>query len=123
MNRLYVGPEVDIWSCGVILYVMLCSRLPFDDDFIPTLFKKILNAAYSVPSYLSTHAKQFIASMLTVDPMKRITISEMKENAWFNVDIPEHLFPSSEDEMEERTVIEETIIQEIKEVILIQVSF
>jgi len=40
-RRLYAGPEIDIWSCGVILFVMLCGRLPFDDDHIPLLFKKI----------------------------------------------------------------------------------
>lgn len=40
-GRLYAGSEIDIWSCGVILYVMMSGRLPFDDEHIPTLFKKI----------------------------------------------------------------------------------
>ena len=38
---MYAGPEVDIWSCGIILFVMLTGKLPFDDPFFPNLFKKI----------------------------------------------------------------------------------
>ncbi|EST05689.1 Protein kinase domain protein [Kalmanozyma brasiliensis GHG001] len=92
-GRLYAGPEIDIWSCGVILYVMLCGRLPFDDEYIPTLFKKINNGIYTLPSYLSQEARHLLSQMLIVDPVKRITIQEIRQHPWFNVDLPAYLSP------------------------------
>ncbi|TIB34548.1 hypothetical protein E3P84_01761 [Wallemia ichthyophaga] len=92
-GKLYAGPEIDIWSCGVILYVMLCGRLPFDDEFIPNLFKKINGGVYHLPSYLSQETKSLLTQMLIVDPVKRITIPEIRDLPWFKVSLPKYLEP------------------------------
>lgn len=90
-GKLYAGPEVDVWSCGVILYVMLCGRLPFDDESIPALFKKISNGVYTLPHDLSSGAKNLLTRMLVVNPLNRITIHEIMEDEWFSVDLPDYL--------------------------------
>lgn len=91
MGTLYAGPEVDVWSCGVILYALLCGSLPFDDESIPSLFKKIKSGMYSLPSHLSALTRDLVPRMLVVDPMKRITIAEIKQHPWFQQSIPLYL--------------------------------
>mmetsp|Transcript_12544 Transcript_12544/g.18959 ORF Transcript_12544/g.18959 Transcript_12544/m.18959 type:complete len:596 (-) Transcript_12544:19-1806(-) len=88
---LYAGAEVDIWSCGVILYALLCGSLPFDDDYIPALFQKIKNGEFTVPTYVSPSCKDLICSMLRVDPLKRITIEEIRVHPWFSANLPGYL--------------------------------
>ncbi|KAL6949943.1 Protein kinase [Hanseniaspora vineae] len=94
-GKLYAGPEVDVWSCGVILYVMLCRRLPFDDESIPVLFKNISNGVYTLPKFLSPGAANLIKKMLIVNPLNRITVDEIFEDEWFKVDLPEYLLPKN----------------------------
>ena len=90
-GKLYAGPEVDIWSCGVILYALLCGTLPFDDESIPYLFKKIKGGIYILPSYLSDLSKNLISSMLVTDPLKRISVEQIRRHPWFRTDLPRYL--------------------------------
>lgn len=94
-GKLYAGPEIDIWSCGVILYVMLCGRLPFDDDHIPLLFKKINGGIFSLPPFLSPEARYLLSRMLLVDSNKRIKLHEIRQLPWFQKDLPAYLFANT----------------------------
>ena len=96
-GKLYAGPEVDVWSCGVILYALLCGSLPFDDENIPNLFKKIKNGIYFLPSHLSPGSRDLIPRMLIVDPLKRITIPEIRQHPWFATHLPRYLAVSAPD--------------------------
>ncbi|XP_013383308.1 5'-AMP-activated protein kinase catalytic subunit alpha-2 isoform X2 [Lingula anatina] len=94
-GKLYAGPEVDIWSCGVILYALLCGTLPFDDEHVPTLFRKIKSGIFPKPDYLNKSVLDLIEKMLLVDPMKRATIATIREHEWFKIDLPCYLFPET----------------------------
>ncbi|KAJ8438927.1 hypothetical protein Cgig2_033814 [Carnegiea gigantea] len=112
-GKLYAGPEVDVWSCGVILYALLCGTLPFDDENIPNLFKKIKGGIYTLPSHLSPGARDLIPRMLVVDSMKRITIPEIHQHAWFQAHLPRYLAVPPPETTQQAKKIDEDILQEV----------
>lgn len=73
-GKAYNGLNVDIWSCGVILYALLCGYLPFEDQNTAKLYEKIQAGEYTVPEFLSPDAQDIIKKILNTDPETRYTI-------------------------------------------------
>lgn len=82
-DKGYSGATADLWSCGVILYVLMAGYLPFDEQNIVTLYKKIYKADFKCPPWFSSGARKLICRILDPNPDTRITIPEVLENEWF----------------------------------------
>uniref|UniRef100_A0A7S1XD48 non-specific serine/threonine protein kinase n=1 Tax=Compsopogon caeruleus TaxID=31354 RepID=A0A7S1XD48_9RHOD len=78
----YSGEKSDIWSCGIILYVLLVGYLPFDDDDHNELFRKILTCEIDYPEALSTSAVDLISRLLDTDPERRYNIQQTRAHEW-----------------------------------------
>ncbi|XP_071529014.1 maternal embryonic leucine zipper kinase-like [Panulirus ornatus] len=81
-GRHYLGSEADIWSMGVLLYALLCGFLPFDDENLGALYRKIQSGVYENPEWLSPGSCSLLASMLQVNPKRRITVTELLTHPW-----------------------------------------
>ncbi|KAK5160863.1 hypothetical protein LTR04_004430 [Oleoguttula sp. CCFEE 6159] len=80
--KQYTGPEVDIWSFGIVLYVLVCGKVPFDDQSMPQLHAKIKKGIVEYPPWLSTECKGLISRMLVTDPAQRAGLAEIMNHPW-----------------------------------------
>eukprot|EP01022_Parablepharisma_sp_SALTPOND_P019645 TRINITY_DN3393_c0_g1_i1.p1 TRINITY_DN3393_c0_g1~~TRINITY_DN3393_c0_g1_i1.p1 ORF type:complete len:769 (-),score=56.38 TRINITY_DN3393_c0_g1_i1:3964-6270(-) len=84
-GKKYHGSTVDIWSCGVVLFAMVCGYLPFEDANTACLYRKILNGDFTVPSYVSSEGKDLIKCILRTDPKTRYTIEDIRKHRWMSI--------------------------------------
>ncbi|XP_028252627.1 MAP/microtubule affinity-regulating kinase 3-like isoform X2 [Parambassis ranga] len=101
-GKKYDGPEVDVWSLGVILYTLVSGSLPFDGQNLKELRERVLRGKYRIPFYMSTDCETLLKRFLVLNPVKRGTLEQIMRDRWINSDSEEELKPFSEPELDIR---------------------
>uniref|UniRef100_A0A6Q2YKU4 MAP/microtubule affinity-regulating kinase 3 n=1 Tax=Esox lucius TaxID=8010 RepID=A0A6Q2YKU4_ESOLU len=84
-GKKYDGPEVDVWSLGVILYTLVSGSLPFDGQNLKELRERVLRGKYRIPFYMSTDCENLLKKLLVLNPGKRGSLEQIMRDRWMNV--------------------------------------
>ncbi|XP_051549427.1 serine/threonine-protein kinase MARK1-like isoform X4 [Myxocyprinus asiaticus] len=84
-GKKYDGPEVDVWSLGVILYTLVSGSLPFDGQNLKELRERVLRGKYRIPFYMSTDCENLLKKLLVLNPGKRGSLEQIMKDRWINV--------------------------------------
>ncbi|CAI0408284.1 unnamed protein product [Linum tenue] len=79
----YDGAASDLWSCGVILFVLVSGFLPFQHQNLMRMYSKVFKAEFECPPWVSVEARRLISKLLVADPSRRITIPAIMRVPWF----------------------------------------
>ncbi|XP_055495692.1 serine/threonine-protein kinase MARK1 isoform X5 [Leucoraja erinacea] len=88
-GKKYDGPEVDVWSLGVILYTLVSGSLPFDGQNLKELRERVLRGKYRIPFYMSTDCENLLKKLLVLNPAKRGSLEQIMKDRWMNVGFEE----------------------------------
>uniref|UniRef100_A0A669BGL4 non-specific serine/threonine protein kinase n=1 Tax=Oreochromis niloticus TaxID=8128 RepID=A0A669BGL4_ORENI len=96
-GKEYDGPKVDIWSLGVVLYVLVCGALPFDGSTLQNLRARVLSGKFRIPFFMSTDCEYLIRHMLVLEPSRRLTMEQICKNKWMRQGDPDPEFDRQTD--------------------------
>uniref|UniRef100_A0A4W5M5S4 non-specific serine/threonine protein kinase n=1 Tax=Hucho hucho TaxID=62062 RepID=A0A4W5M5S4_9TELE len=91
-GKEYDGPKVDIWSLGVVLYVLVCGALPFDGSTLQNLRARVLSGKFRIPFFMSTDCEYLIRHMLVLEPSRRLSMEQICKNKWMKQGDPDPEF-------------------------------
>ncbi|VDM18046.1 unnamed protein product [Hydatigera taeniaeformis] len=91
LGKKYIGPEVDVWSLGVILYTIVAGYLPFDAQNLRDLRERVLRGKYRIPFFMSTDCEMLLKRMLVLNPEKRYSLLSVMEDKWTNINMEDNI--------------------------------
>ncbi|MBA0588575.1 CBL-interacting serine/threonine-protein kinase 14 [Gossypium raimondii] len=95
----YDGAKVDVWSCGIVLYVLHAGYLPFNDPNLMVMYRRIYKGEFRFPKWTSPDLRRFLSRLLDTNPETRITVDEIITDPWFKKGYKETKFNAEEFEL------------------------
>ncbi|KAH1089454.1 hypothetical protein J1N35_016711 [Gossypium stocksii] len=95
----YDGAKVDVWSCGIVLYVLHAGYLPFNDPNLMVMYRRIYKGEFRFPKWTSPDLRRFLSRLLDTNPETRITVDEIIIDPWFKKGYRETKFNAEDFEL------------------------